>query len=86
MLTIWKFPLEVEEAQYIEMPRGARVLSVDVQGGIPCLWAVVDDQNVKDSVLVITYGTGQPMQMDYTKFIGTYQLYGGSFVGHVFIP
>ncbi len=85
MITIWKYALEVQDTQWIELPRGAKALSVAVQDEVPCLWCQVDTEAVQDSVLVITHGTGHPMKKDNMRFIGTYQLDGGSFVGHVFM-
>lgn len=85
MTTIWKFELEVEDTQWIELPRGAKVLSVGVQNGTPCLWAQVETDEPKDSVLIITHGTGHPMKSANMKFLGTYQLNQGLFVGHVFM-
>lgn len=84
--TVWKYILEVTDEQWLELPRGYRFLSVDVQNGVPCLWVQVDSEAVKDSILVVTVGTGEPMRKDDMKFLGTYQLYNGSFVGHVFAP
>ena len=42
MKTIWKFPVPVNDGNVLEMPEGAKILSVQVQGETPCLWALVD--------------------------------------------
>jgi hypothetical protein len=81
---VWKYPLKVEDKQWVELPRGAKILSVDVQNGTPCLWAQVDTEAVTDRILIVTHGTGHPMKSNNMQFIGTYQLEGGSFIGHVF--
>ena len=81
---VWKYELEVVDTQWLELPRGANILSVDVQHGTPCLWAQVDTEAVKDSVLIVTHGTGHPMKSNHMEFLGTYQLESGSFIGHVF--
>jgi hypothetical protein len=85
MNTVWKYPLQVKKTQCLELPRGAKPLSIGVQDEKPCLWAQVDTEAVKDSVLVVTHKTGLPMENGDMKFIGTYQLDGGTLVGHVFM-
>lgn len=85
MITVWKYQLSVEDLQWLELPRGANILSVGAQNEVPCLWCQVDTEAAKDSVLIVTHRTGHPMKKDNMKFLGTYQLYQGSFVGHVFM-
>ena len=40
--TIWKFHLMVIDKQTVMMPEGSIVLCVQMLGGNPCLWAMVD--------------------------------------------
>lgn len=89
MKTIWKFPLTVTDVQIVMMPPGAEILSVEIQGGIICLWALIDVK--KETQLEVPHqieivGTGNPMQqIDHwlsRKFIGTVQQ--GQFVWHIF--
>jgi len=49
MNSIWKYPLQVTDAQTIDVPEGSEALSVQVQNGTPCLWARVDPAAAKDS-------------------------------------
>jgi hypothetical protein len=85
--SIWKFPLETEDEQIINVPVGAEFLSVQVQHGQPCIWAKVNPQeNVIVRAKVVIIGTGHPANAsDNMQFIGTYQLHDGNFVGHVFV-
>lgn len=46
MSVIWKFPVRPDSA--IELPKGATILSVHVQHGQPCLWALVDPSAPKE--------------------------------------
>lgn len=83
MKTIWKYPLEVRDENIITMPHGASVLAVQMQGDIPCLWALVDPSLLNENRLFRTYGTGHPFDLkDATGFVGTYQIRG--LVFHVF--
>jgi len=83
---IHKYTLKVEGTEILQMPKGAQILSVQVQHGEPQLWALVDETAEIVGRLFSTYGTGQefPHALDHGKFIGTYQLMHGSVVFHVF--
>ena len=86
MITIWKYELEVTDVQDIEMPSTANVLSVQVQNGVPCVWASVNTQDKQTKkVRFITIGTGNPYDSDVPiQFVGTYQLMEGKLVFHLF--
>ena len=86
MKTIWKFELETINEQKITIPTGAELLSVQTQYGAPCLWALVDTESINESRYFEILGTGHMMDnIKYNrKYIGTYQLHQGSFVGHLF--
>ena len=83
--TIWKFPLVIKDAQIIEMPKKAEFLTVQMQNGIACLWAMVDPSEEKERRLIEIIGTGNPVEMGIErKYIATFQLYEGQLVFHVF--
>jgi hypothetical protein len=87
MKTIWKFPLPTTSVQQLHMPRGFETLCVQVQQGVPHLWALVDDDADLVEVRVETTGTGWPMDGNQcTKYVGTYQEHNGALVWHVFLP
>ena len=86
-MKIWKYTLEVTYLQQLKMPRNAKILSVQTQGGAPQLWALVDESAEKEPRHFATYGTGNslPERADgFGEFVGTYQLQGGALVFHVF--
>ena len=41
---IWKFPLDVQPYNKIEMPSGAKILSLQVQNNKPTLWILVEPE------------------------------------------
>lgn len=85
MKTIWKYELETLDLFGLDMPRGAEVLTVQMQKGKPCLWAVVDTGNDKENRTFAIHGTGHDVNnADSKKYIGTYQLMGGDLVFHMF--
>lgn len=80
--TIWKFPLMMEDYPVVTMPRGAEVLCVQLQHGMPTLWARVDPQKAKEDRALLIVGTGNPMPDGAGRYVGTFQ--HGPFVWHVF--
>jgi len=81
---IWKYDLAALDLQTIELPRGARVLSVDAQGGNTVLWALVNpDEDMTERTFRIC-GTGHPVCPDPGTFIGTVLMAEGGLVWHVF--
>lgn len=85
MKTVWKYPLAVTDTQFVQMPKGAQLLTVQPQGDAVCLWARVEDTNKPETRIIGIAGTGYPLPDD-TKldYIGTFQLHGGSLVFHAF--
>lgn len=83
-MTVWKYPLAIADSQSIIMPVGAEILDVQVQGGIPCLWAMVDPTRPTEHVLVQTVGTGHTF-FPIGEYVGTYQVHNGTLVFHVFV-
>lgn len=81
---IWKFELKVLSDQIILMPKGAKVLCVQVQNDFICLWAICDAEALKEKRKFSIFGTGHRLEGSDKKYIGTIQLDNGSFVGHVF--
>lgn len=88
MRTIHKYPFGISDEFGILMPTGAQILCVQVQRGNPCIWALVDPDAPKCNFWFRLRGTGQPMHgsdiVSVEKYIGTFQLHDGSFVGHLF--
>lgn len=87
MKTIYKYPIpEVTDQVAITMPRGAQVLSFQVQRGVPCIWALVDTEEPVEAKNFYLVGTGLPFifSPDYVRFIGTAQLMNGDFLLHLF--
>lgn len=84
--TIWKYELETTDVQKISIPKGAKILCLQIQFGKPCIWVLVDPTHELESIGIFTYGTGHPIPTEpYPhKYIGTYQLKDGMLVFHVF--
>ncbi len=85
MNSVWKFPLRDDSEAIIRMPKGAQVLSVQVQDGQPMVWALVDAQEKPVRRKFWVVGTGWTVNPDgLGTFVGTIQLAGGALVFHIF--
>ena len=85
MIAIWKFPVPVADGFTVEMPAGARVLSVQPQGDSVQMWALVDTDapNVKRAFAI--RGTGHNAEgLDDCRHLGTFKIHGGALVFHMF--
>lgn len=86
-MTIWKFEV-LPDAFVVEMPRGAKLLSAQLQPtlGKPQLWVLVDQEQPKVRRRLVTVGTGHPLPPEILgfTFVGTFQLHGGGLVFHLF--
>lgn len=84
MSAIWKYLVEVADRFEIDMPDGARVLCVQVQHDHPQIWAMVDPGAPVITRRFRVVGTGHRIEEPIGQYVGTFQLYGGEFVGHLF--
>lgn len=81
MRRIWKFELGVGYTPR-QMPRGAKLRAVQMQGVVPTLWAEVDEAAPKATRVLCFYGTGHNMPADPGAYVGTVQ--DGPFVWHLY--
>ena len=81
---IWKYKLHITDEQIIELPKWSQVLSVGVQDGDICLWALVNPEEEIGQGQIFIRGTGHPCSEEIGGFYGTVMLRGGALVFHVF--
>lgn len=86
MKKIYKYPLEVTDTQFIELPLGAEILTAQMQGNQLCLWAMVNSSPdaIKKNRCIEIIGTGYPVPTGDLKYISTFQIAGGGLIFHVF--
>ena len=86
MKKIYKYPLEVTDTQFIELPLGAEILTAQMQGNQLCLWAMVNSSPdaIKKNRCIEIIGTGNPVPTGDLKYISTFQIAGGGLIFHVF--
>jgi hypothetical protein len=86
--TIWKFELLVEDFQTVSMPQDSKVLTVQVQQGKVCIWALVDPNDTcKIDCPIWIHGTGHPVTNAavFGRYVSSVQLDDGALVFHVFV-
>jgi len=84
MMRIYKYPLgEPSGTIAIEMPKGAKVLTVQAQRDVPCISALVDPEAETVVRCFRLYGTGHAVSLDL-PYVGTFQLLEGALVFHLF--
>lgn len=79
-MKIFKYPLKITGKQSIKIPRNHRILSVQVQDGILCVWAAVEPEGCTVFREFLIVGTGCDMPEE--EHIATVQ--DGHLVWHIF--
>lgn len=84
MSTIWKYPIPITDKFTLDMPKGAKIISLQVQLGAPCVWAIVDPDLMEKEREFVMLGTGMDLPDYPVEFIGTFQVDNSRLVFHVF--
>lgn len=79
MKTIYKYELEGRHVTMLKMPKGANVVSFDMQNGKYCIWAIVNTEAPMEERFFSVVGTGWEIE-DNECYIGMVQ--DGAFVWH----
>lgn len=83
MKTIWKSPLSLVPAQTLDMPAGAKILTVQDQAGQLTVWFECDPNRPPVSRAILLVGTGKALPDTHTiRYISTVQQ--GEFVWHFY--
>ena len=85
---VHKYPLAIfdpaTDRVTVPMPWTREILCVQMQAGVPCVWARVDPESTLVPVVFAVVGTGHPLPADSGPYVGTVQLHGGALILHVF--
>jgi hypothetical protein len=86
--TIYKYELEIKDIQEIEMPEDSSIVSIAVQHGVPCIWALADPSARMIKRTFELYGTGHPIRgtVDgkFRFYLETFLMLNGNIVYHLF--
>lgn len=83
---IFKYELKLVEEQKVEMPISAKIIHIDVQFGVICVWVIVDplvDVYHKRTFHIVGTGHDMPKTEELTH-IGSVLMKTGLFVWHIF--
>lgn len=84
---IYKYTLELTDKQVLSLPQGAKLLSVEEQGGKIVLYALVNpEEKIRAGFKIYVFETGHPLpEIIYSfDFLGTVKLQDGALMFHVF--
>ena len=87
MLSVYKYTIPTDEDYFsFGLPKGAKILTVREQHGKLQLWALVKQGEPDETRNFRLAGTGHPIKEspETLNYIGTFQLEGGSIIGHIF--
>lgn len=85
MITIYKYELQTTDIQTLPLPKGATILSAQVQRGTICLWVKMDtNEGTLVTHIIRVHGTGHPIGSGLLRFIDTVQLHDGALIFHIF--
>lgn len=82
-MIIYKYPVFTSTFT-LDLPRGATILSIQVQNGAPTMWALVDKDAAHEKRSFTVISTGSPIRHDiaHLVYVGTFQVAAG--VWHLF--
>ena len=86
--TICQYALPPGIKRRLSMPKGAIPLTVQVQAGTPCLWALVNPDAPRVAYETYTVATGEPLISDICvpkHYLGSFQFTEGGLVFHCFL-
>lgn len=85
MRRVYKYTIPVRDVFHLDLPIGAEILTVQVQRNEPQIWALVNPDCQTERRYFRLAGTGHAIgDRMLLKYIGTFQLHGGDFIGHLF--
>jgi len=87
MKAVFKYVIPVVDEFTMEMPKGAQILTVQAQRGVPCIWALVDPEMENEERSFVMRGTGHPIDdnmVPFLNYVGTMQMMEGTLIWHLF--
>lgn len=83
---IWKWQIQPNYNNIIEMPANAEILTVQTQHGQPCIWALCDSAMLLETRNFRIIPTGHTIDIDnqLLHYIGSFQVNNDTLVFHLF--
>jgi hypothetical protein len=86
-MRVHKWEVPIKDEFHIHLPKGAKILSFQTQRGVPCIWALVDEQSSGQVNMARHFriaGTGHKLVEGAEGYVGTIQTDEGTLVWHLF--
>ena len=83
-LTVYKYPIPIEDEFNLELPIGAKILKIELQGNHPNIWALVNSENENQKRSFRFAGTGHSLPEKELNYIGSVHMNSGQLVFHLF--
>ena len=84
MNVIYKYVLK-NDRTVLDLPKGAKVLTAQMQDEDVCLWVMVDPKRENETRIFNMYGTGHTIiNPEQLVYVATVQMHDGEVVLHVF--
>lgn len=88
MKKIYKYSIFITDQFTLSLPKGYKILKIDIQNSMPSLWALVDSDKVVEleDCKFYVFGTGNklPDDVDQLIYIDSFQMSNGKLVWHLF--
>ena len=86
-MKVFKYPLTDKAIQKVVLPKDASILDIQVQYGVPTIWAAVDptEKDVTCNLQIVGTGVDIQKEDEIIGYVGTFQLMEGRLVNHVFL-
>lgn len=85
---VWKYPLPfglgMSDVFPLSLPERAPILTIQLQQGVPTLWALVDSDRASATRWFRVAGTGHPIEQTILGYAGTWQWSDLGLVFHLF--
>jgi hypothetical protein len=82
---VYKYQFQIDDLVSISLPKDAVIMTVQMQHGVPTMWAMVDPDAPMETRKFRIYGTGHPVEVaDVGRYISTFQQFNGQLVWHIF--
>lgn len=84
-MKIFKFILMSVPGQIVRMPAKSEIMDVQIQSGVPVMWALVDDSSEIIDVKINMYWTGEELRKSNSEEIYLATVQDGEIVCHFFM-
>lgn len=84
MITVYKYAIPASASFTLQLPESARVLTVQIQNFQPNIWVELDTDEPTKPRNFYVRGTGHQFTGDEQTYIGTYQVFDGQLVFHLY--